>query len=176
MGNTGGASTVSAPALGNQSDNQKSPVDSSIQKIIPVSSAVLSSSATTTQAPKCPISGQESKDGQTCAYDPTKMSFWQTKAIAQMIQKPFEASTATPEVGATENGGCPVKSSNFIRSNEEGCPIKVKSNTMEKKEENPVSAFVKVYKNPTQYNVSHFCLKSSFVPIKFSQILFSIAL
>ena len=157
MGNAAGSPIpVSVPSVSNQMNHQKSSsecpnknstITDSPSKLLPAPS----------QAPKCPISGQESKEGKTCAYDPTKMSFWQTKALSQMVQKPFETNVTPTEVSVIETGGCPVKKSNVAINKEEGCPMKVKANSTESKEEKSASAFVKVYKNPTQYNVSCLC-------------------
>ena len=153
MGNAAG-SPVPVPAISNQMNNQKSTSECPMKNTTTVTDSPSKLLPASSQAPKCPISGQESKEGKTCAYDPTKMSFWQTKALAQIVQKPFVTNVTSPEVTAIETGGCPVKKSSKPIVTEEGCPMKVKANTVESKEEKSSSAFVKVYKNPTQYNVS----------------------
>ena len=93
-----------------------------------------SSSPQDVLAPKCPISGQEAKNGETCAYDPTKMSFWTSKAV----------TTKTKTVILEE-------------SPPESCPMRAKSNTSSIEGANQTNSFVKVasdkYKNPNQYNV-----------------------
>jgi hypothetical protein len=74
--------------------------------------------------PKCPISGQEAKNGETCAYDPTKMSFWTGSKPAAAKVKPVEQqAVAEPE----------------------SCPMRAKSDK---------SSSGDKYKNPNQYNVS----------------------
>jgi hypothetical protein len=144
----------------------------------------------TTEAadPKCPISGQIAKNGETCAYDPTKMSFWTTSkpvAVKQEIkQEPIiTASTTVAAVDpkcpisgkAAKNGETcdydPTKMSFWtksrqpvevkqeikqeIRAESDGCPMKGR-------EGGPpaggsVSSFVAAadmkYKNKDQYNV-----------------------
>jgi hypothetical protein len=84
-------------------------------------------------APKCPISGQEAKNGETCAYDPTKMSFWTSKAATPKT-KPIVLQESLPE----------------------SCPMRAKPNASSN-EGNQTESFVKVasdkYKNPNQYNV-----------------------
>ena len=83
-------------------------------------------------AAKCPISGQEAKNGQTCAYDPTKMSFWQSKAVAAALPKPAEIK---------------------LQSSDE-CPMRSGSSTAANAGSKPVNSADTKYKNPNQYNVS----------------------
>ena len=66
-----------------------------------------SSSTAPLSQPKCPISGQEAKNGETCAYDPTKMSFWTSKPAAAKA-KPVEQQ---------------------VVSEPESCPMRAKSDT-----------------------------------------------
>eukprot|EP00596_Hydrurales_sp_CCMP1899_P001279 CAMPEP_0119041676 /NCGR_PEP_ID=MMETSP1177-20130426/12935_1 /TAXON_ID=2985 /ORGANISM="Ochromonas sp, Strain CCMP1899" /LENGTH=116 /DNA_ID=CAMNT_0007007905 /DNA_START=127 /DNA_END=474 /DNA_ORIENTATION=- len=64
-----------------------------------------SSSSTTVAAaidPKCPISGKAAKNGETCDYDPTKMSFW-TRS------KPVEVKQEVKQELRVESDGCPMK-------------------------------------------------------------------
>ena len=77
-----------------------------------------SSSTTPTSQPKCPISGQEAKNGETCAYDPTKMSFWTSKPAAAKA-KPVEQQVVA------ESESCPMraKSDSTISSAQQKCPI-----------------------------------------------------
>lgn len=93
-----------------------------------------SSSPQDVLAPKCPISGQEAKNGETCAYDPTKMSFWTSKAVTTKA-KPIILEESPPE----------------------SCPMRAKPNTSSIEGANQTNSFVKVasdkYKNPNQYNV-----------------------
>lgn len=95
--------------------------------------AVSSGSPQEHVAPKCPISGQEAKNGETCAYDPTKLSFWTSKS-APPKTKPIVLQESLPE----------------------SCPMRAKPNSSSN-EGNQTESFVKVasdkYKNPNQYNV-----------------------
>lgn len=95
--------------------------------------AVSSGSPQELVAPKCPISGQEAKNGETCAYDPTKLSFWTSKAATPKT-KPIVLQESLPE----------------------SCPMRAKPNSSSN-EGNQTESFVKVasdkYKNPNQYNV-----------------------
>ena len=96
--------------------------------------AVSSGSPQDVLAPKCPISGQEAKNGETCAYDPTKMSFWTSKA-ASLKAQPIVLEESLPE----------------------SCPMRAKPNASSIDGANQTASFVKVasdkYKNPNQYNV-----------------------
>lgn len=69
-----------------------------------------------TDPKKCPISNKEAKNGETCAYDPTKMSFWTSKLPA--TSKPIEkkeietkgspVNVSTPSATTTVDTKCPV--------------------------------------------------------------------
>lgn len=101
-------------------------------------------SAASLEAPKCPISGLEAKNGETCAYDPTKASFWGIKPAAVAAPKPVEPKAAV-EI--------------------ESCPMREKSGTPASKVVKSVDSFVTAasdkYKNPNQYNVS--CPRKKFL-------------
>ena len=121
---------------------QKTPTPTGACPVSPTPAAVTAaamSSSPAADAAKCPISGQEAKNGQTCAYDPTKMSFWQTKAIAAALPP----KSVEVKVQASEE--CPMRQKNPTASASAG--------------EKSINSFVNVaadpkYKNPNQYNVS----------------------
>ena len=135
MGNAASTPAAGSPALNkNSAPSGECPMS---PKTLPVIASSTSLSAAV-EAAKCPISGQEAKNGQTCAYDPTKMSFWQSKAIAAALPpKPVEVQSQVIEE----------------------CPMRAKSSTTANAGEKSVNSFVNAaadpkYKNPNMYNVS----------------------
>jgi hypothetical protein len=77
-----------------------------------------SSSTAPLSQPKCPISGQEAKNGETCAYDPTKMSFWTSKPAAA------KAKSVEQQV-VSESESCPMRSKTdtTVPLSQPKCPI-----------------------------------------------------
>jgi hypothetical protein len=115
-----------------------------VKRQIEQETTITSSSSTVAAAidPKCPISGEAAKNGETCDYDPTKMSFW-TRS------KPVEVKQEVKQVLRVESDGCPMK------GREGGPPAGGGVGS--------VSSFVAAadmkYKNKDQYNVrlNSFC-------------------
>lgn len=132
MGNNVSTPTPVAPALvaNSKSNNQADPSSNSVN---PESSDLNSAAKSSSSPPKCPISGQEAKNGATCAYDPTQLSFWKGKAVS--------ATVPIPEVKEVV----------------ESCPMRAKAPSTTSTGQKAESTFVTVaadkYKNPIQYNV-----------------------
>ena len=144
MGNNVSTPTPVPPAFvaNNKADGQANPHSNSVHpgSSDPTSAAKSSSSS----PPKCPISGQEAKNGATCAYDPTQLSFWKGKASIAAV---------------------PIPEAKEVQEVVESCPMRAKAPGAARTGQKPESTFVTVaadkYKNPNQYNVRCFPFTAS---------------